>query len=165
MDLKGIVSISGMSGLFKIIAQVKMGFIAESLLDRKRIPVPSSYRLSALEDISVYTTDGEVPLKEVFLKIKEKEGGQLTVDSKSDSKLLREYFKSILPNLDEQRIYNSDIKKIISWYLILKDQIITEEIKPDETSVDEVESSEVDEKPKKSSKPKVKAKKEKVSKE
>jgi len=123
MDLKGIISVSGMSGLFKVVAQTKNGFIVESLADKKRFPVTSSQRISSLEDISIYTVDEDVPLQKVLQKMKEVNGDTLPVSSKSDNKELAAYFKTILPNFDEERVYASDIKKVVNWYGLLKDII------------------------------------------
>jgi hypothetical protein len=126
MDLKGIIAITGMSGLYKVVAQAKNGFIVESLADRKRFPIASTQRISALEDISVYAVDEDIPLSKIFVKMKE--SGTASPDNKADNKALSAYFRSVLPNFDESRVYASDIKKIISWYGILKDQVsFTEE--------------------------------------
>lgn len=133
MDLKGIISITGMSGLYKVVAQAKNGFIVESLADKKRFPISSTQRISALEDISIYADDEDVPLSKVLLKIKEL--GQ-TADPKADNKALVAYFKTVLPNFDEERVYSSDIKKVISWYNILKD-IVSDEAPKEDTSADE----------------------------
>jgi hypothetical protein len=123
MDLKGIISISGMSGLYKVVAQAKNGFIVESLADKRRFPITSSQRISALEDISIYATDADIPLREIFLKIREQNGSGLPVSNKSDNKALNEYFRSVVPNFDEERVYPSDIKKVVTWYEILKDKV------------------------------------------
>jgi hypothetical protein len=128
MDLKGIISVSGMSGLFKVIAQTKNGFIIEALSDKKRTPIQSSNKVSALEDISVFKTDGEIPLSVVFKQIKEKKGASFAFDLKADSKVLRDEFKACVPDFDEERVYTSDIKKIFNWFLLLKEQIAAAEV-------------------------------------
>ena len=128
MDLKGIISVSGMSGLFKVIAQTKNGFIIEALSDKKRTPIQSSNKVSALEDISVFKTDGEIPLSDVFKQIKDKKGAAFAFDLKADSKILRDEFKACVPDFDEERVYTSDIKKIFNWFLLLKDQIAAPEV-------------------------------------
>ncbi len=132
MDLKGIISVSGMSGLYKVIAQTKNGFIIESLADKKRSPIHSSNRVSALEDISVFKVDGDIPLTDIFKQIKEKKGDDFSYDPKSDNKTLKDYFKVLIPNFDEDRVYISDIKKILSWYVLLKDQISVKADKAEE---------------------------------
>lgn len=139
MDLKGIISVSGMSGLYKVIAQTKNGFIIESLADKKRSPIHSSNRVSALEDISVFKVDGDIPLTEVFKQIKEKKGDAFSYDPKADNKVLKDYFKVLVPDFDEERVYISDIKKILSWFLLLKDQISAEEEKTVKASEEKAE--------------------------
>jgi hypothetical protein len=123
MDLKDVISISGMSGLYKVVAQSKNGFIVESLADQKRMPINSTQPISSLVDISVFTKEDDMPLKNVFRKIQETDGGTLAVDPKGDAKLLKDYFKKIVPNMDEDRVYPSDIKKILTWYSLLSGKI------------------------------------------
>lgn len=119
MDFKGIIAVGGMSGLYKIISQTKTGFIVESLVDQKKSIVHSTQKVIALNDISVYTTSEEKPLKDVLLLMKEKES--ISVNPKSEPEELKKYFRTIVPDFDEQRVYVSDIKKIISWFHLLKD--------------------------------------------
>jgi len=135
MSLEKILSITGKSGLFKLIAQTRGGFVAESLIDNKRLSVNARQNVSLLSEIAVYTLSEEVPLKKVFGIIKEKENGQLTsVNPKDSNDLLEEYFFSILPEYDEDRVYVSDIKKIIQWYNLLQQNdllgFLEEEKKP-----------------------------------
>ena len=121
MSLKQILSISGKPGLYKIITQTRTGFIAESLLDQKRLSVGIQQNVSLLSEIAIYTLSEEVPLANVFKLIKEKENGGPTVVSHKESKdKLEEYFFNILPEYDEDRVYVSDIKKIIQWYNLLQ---------------------------------------------
>lgn len=119
MNLTGIIYIAGMSGLFKVIAQTKNGFVVESLIDQKRMPISSSQRVSSLEDISIFTKGENMPLADVLTKIKE--NSATLIDTKSDSKTLRSYFKTIVPDYDEEKVYDSDIKKLLTWYSLLKD--------------------------------------------
>lgn len=121
MSLKGIISIAGMPGLFKVLAQSKSGFIVESLGDKKRMPVSSSQRISMLEDISVFTMADDLPLTEVMLKMKDAASSNPPVDAKSDPNKLREYFRTIVADFDSERVYPSDIKKIITWFHLVKD--------------------------------------------
>ncbi len=123
MSLQGIIAVSGLPGLYKVLAQTKSGFIVESLLDNKRSPVSSSERISMLEDISVFTISEDLPLKDVFKKIKENDNADFIPSPKSANKVLLEFFKSVLPDFDEERVYPSDIKKIISWYHLVKDNL------------------------------------------
>ncbi len=123
MGLKGILSISGMPGLYKVLAQTKTGFIVESLSDKKRLPVSSTQRISMLDDISVYSTHDDIPLKEVLLKIKTFSDSSPVADPNSDPAKLRTFFKSVIPDYDDQRVYPSHIKKIITWYHLVKDVV------------------------------------------
>jgi hypothetical protein len=117
MTLDKILAISKKPGLFKLISPSKNAYIVESLLDQKRTAVKIDRSLTLLGDISVYTLEEEIPLSQVFYSIYEKENGQKSsVDSKASKDDLEAYFFSILPNFDEDRVYSSDIKKIISWY-------------------------------------------------
>src|SRR6218665_3261694 len=103
MNVSGIISIAGMSGLYKVIAQSKNGLIVESLAEKKRIPAHSTDRVSALEDVSVYSTGDDVPLKDVFQKIYDKEKGGPSINHKSADAELRAYFKKAFAEYDEDR--------------------------------------------------------------
>lgn len=127
MTLDKILAIGGKPGLYKLVTQTRGGFVAESLLDRKRTTVGLRSNVSVLSEIAIYTLDEELPLRAVFLKIQEKEeGGKTSVGHKEDKLKLEEYFFEILPNYDEDRVYSSDIKKIIQWYNILHENGITD---------------------------------------
>jgi hypothetical protein len=121
MDISNIISMSGMPGLYKVIAQSKGGVIVESLIDKKRFPAFASNRISTLEDISIYTTGDDLPLKEVYTKIFEKEKGGPCIDPKSsDEKALRAYIETIVPEYDKERVHISDLRKLFTWYNILQ---------------------------------------------
>lgn len=121
MSLEKILSIAQKPGLYKLVTQTRGGFIAESLIDGKRISANLRSNVSLLSEIAVYTLTEEVPLREVFKKIKEKENEAQTSVSHKDSKdVLEEYFFDVLPEYDEDRVYVSDIKKIIKWYNLLQ---------------------------------------------
>ncbi len=127
MALDKILSIGGKPGLYKLLTQTRAGFVGESLIDGKRITVGLRNNVSVLSEIAIYTLEEEVPLHEVFQKIKDKEkGGKTSVGHKEDKLKLEEYFFEVLPNYDEDRVYASDIKKIIQWYNILHEQGITD---------------------------------------
>ncbi len=127
MTLDKILSIGGKPGLYKLVTQTRGGFVAESLLDKKRITVSMRSNVSVLSEIAIYTLEEELPLREVFLKVQEKEeGGKTSVGHKEDKLKLEEYFFEILPDYDEDRVYASDIKKVIQWYNILHDNGITD---------------------------------------
>ena len=112
-----------MNGLYKIIANNKNGFIVESLQDGKRTMVNVNQRIMTLSDISVYTKESEISLREVFKKISEMSGNKTEFDLKGDPKKLRDYLKKIVPDFDEERVYDSDIKKMLTWFDALKDKI------------------------------------------
>jgi len=121
MSLEKILSISEKPGLYKMLTQTRSGFIAESLTDGKRISVNLRNNVSLLSEIAIYTLQEEVPLRDVFKKISEKENGGKTAVSHKDSKdALEEYFFEVLPEYDEDRVYVSDIKKVIKWYNTLQ---------------------------------------------
>ena len=118
--LKEILSVSGKSGLFKLISQGKNMFVAESLIDKKRIPVYARDKVVSLGDIAIYTEEEDVPLEIVLANIKEKENGtKIEIKSNIQPNELRAYFKEVLPGFDEDRVYPSDIKKVMTWYNIL----------------------------------------------
>ena len=140
MSLDKILSIGGKPGLYKLITQTRSGFVAESLIDSKKITVGMQSNVSVLSEIAVYTLDEELPLSEVFQKIQVKEKGQKTsIPHKSEKIKLEEYFFEVLPNYDEDRVYPSDIKKIIQWYNILHDNKITDFSSDDEDASAEEE--------------------------
>ncbi len=121
MGLDKILSIAGKPGLYKLVAQTRGGFVAESLLDNRKISVGIQQNVSVLSEIAIYTLTEEVPLREVFKKIKDKEKGAETTVSHKDSKdKLEEYFFEVLPDYDEDRVYASDIKKVVQWYNMLQ---------------------------------------------
>ncbi|WP_343485767.1 DUF5606 domain-containing protein [Allomuricauda sp. d1] len=135
MTLDKILSIGGKPGLYKLLTQTRTGFVAESLLDGKRVTVGMRNNVSVLSEIAIYTLEEELPLREVFKKIKEKEkGGKTSIGHKEEKIKLEEYFFDILPNYDEDRVYASDIKKVIQWYNILHDQDITDFSESEEVS-------------------------------
>ncbi|UGU17152.1 DUF5606 domain-containing protein [Sinomicrobium kalidii] len=120
MSLDKILAISGKPGLYELKAQTRSGFVAESLIDGKRITVGLRNNVSLLSEIAIYTLKEEIPLREVLRKIKEKEnGGETSVSHKEEKVKLEEYFFEVLPDYDEDRVYPGDIKKIIQWYNLL----------------------------------------------
>lgn len=127
MAFEKIISISGQSGLFQVISQTKFGLIAESLDDGKRIPVYSNLKVSSLAEICIYAEAGEVPLNEVLLKLMELHDGK-SVEFKNDTEA-KTIFESALPTYDKDKVYVSDMKKLLRWYnaLLKKDLIKTEE--------------------------------------
>jgi hypothetical protein len=126
MSLEKVLSISGKPGLYNLVTQTRGGFIAESLIDKKRITVNVRQNVSVLSEIAIYTLTEEVPLKQVFLNIKQKEDGQeSSVKPKDGKDKLEEYFFDVLPDYDEDRVYPSDIKKVLQWYnLLIKNNLL-----------------------------------------
>jgi len=120
MELKDILSISGYSGLFKYVSQARNGIIVEGLEDKKRMIAYTHYRVVSLGDIAIYTEDSEIPLREVFKKISEKEQGGPAMGGKVDEKQLKAYFEQVVPQYDKEKVHVSDMKKIINWYNILQ---------------------------------------------
>ncbi len=119
MSLEKIVSITGKPGLYKVINQTRSGFLAQSLVDNKKISVSGRHNVSLLSEIAIYTLTEEIPLREVFSKISQKENGKETISHKSSKDELEEFFFTVLPDYDEDRVYPSDIKKVVQWYNLL----------------------------------------------
>lgn len=122
MNLKDVASISGKGGLFKVVKPTRNGVILETLdKDAKKVMAGPKSRVSILNEISIYTTDneGSVPLEKVMKDIQAKENGLLKFDPKTTEAELRDFILEILPNYDEERVYASDLKKLVSWYNIL----------------------------------------------
>jgi len=120
MNLSGIVSVSGKPGLWKALAQNKNGFVLESLDAQKTklIANLSTAKLAALDEITIFGYDADIKLTDVFERIK---AASNVPDAKADGKVLRTFFKEVAPDHDEEKVYASDMKKVINWYLILKD--------------------------------------------
>lgn len=119
MELKELLSIAGYSGLFKYVSQGRNGIIVEGLEDKKRMNAFAHFKVSSLDDIAIFAGSGEVPLRKIFKTIYETENGGQAFGGKIDEKKLKEYFTKILPDYDREKVYVSDIKKVISWYNIL----------------------------------------------
>ncbi len=120
MSLQKVLAISGKPGLYELKLQTRTGFVAESLLDGKRITVGLRSNVSLLSEIAVYTYSEEIKLAEVFKAIATKENDGLAISHKEDNAKLIAYFREVLPEFDEDRVYVSDIKKIMNWYNALQ---------------------------------------------
>jgi hypothetical protein len=140
MDLSKILSIAGKPGLFKTISQSQSGLIVESLMDGRRIPAFSNQRISSLEEISIFTETDDVPLKDVFLALYKKEEGKKTINHKSEASQLKALLEEILPDYDKDRVYVSDIKKLVNWYNLLIEKGLIEP-NGDEKDMSEEEKS------------------------
>src|SRR5680860_432101 len=138
--LKGILSISGQTGLFKLVAESKNNIIVESLDTGKRIPVYSTVKVSALEDIAIYTETSDVPLKDIFKSISDKEEGGSTLSHKSSGNELKKYFEEVVPDYDKDRVYVSDIKKVFMWYNALHEKGMLDFSETEEKTETETES-------------------------
>lgn len=119
-DLRKIMAISGQSGLFLYLSQSRSGVIVEALADKKRMNCPVTSKISTLSDISIYTDDEEVKLKDVLLSMHEVLGEEDAPSAKSDAATLKALFEKALPNYDRDRFYVSHMKKVVEWYNALK---------------------------------------------
>jgi hypothetical protein len=154
MNLEKILAISGKPGLYVLRVQTRTGFVAESLSDGKKITVNLKSNVSLLSEISIYTYEAEKPLAEIMQKIADKENKGQAISHKEDNAALAAYFKEILPDYDEERVYPSDIKKVLNWYNTLQakglvvDAPATEAVVAEEVAAVATEEA-VAEKPKK----------------
>jgi hypothetical protein len=157
MNVEKILAIAGKPGLFELKLQTRSGFLAESLLDGKKITVGLSSNVSLLSEISMYTYTEEKPLVEIMraIAIKEDEG-PTSVSHKEDNTKLIAYFQEILPDYDADRVYASDIKKLLNWYNILQAKGMVSKEEPKVESADAIKEQVVEEvKAKKQASPKV----------
>jgi len=130
MDLKGIISISGKAGLYKVAAQGRNNIIVQALGDDRKFPIFSTDKVSALEDISIYTYEEDMPLVDVYQKLADFEDYKSSINHKESGHKLRSRVTEFLPDYDEDRVYDGDLKKLFQWYNILvKENII---VKPEE---------------------------------
>ncbi|WP_409416986.1 DUF5606 domain-containing protein [Flavobacterium sp. PS2] len=130
MNLEKILAISGKPGLYALKVQTRTGFVAESLIDGKKITVSLKSNVSLLSEISIYTYEGEKPLSEVMQLIAVKENKGPAISHKEDNATLGAYFKEILPQYDEERVYPSDIKKVLNWYNMLQAKGLVTDLAP-----------------------------------
>ena len=143
MSIKKILSVSGKPGLYELKIQTRTGFVAESLLDGKKITVGMRANVSLLSEIAVYTYTEEIRLAEVLKAIATKENDGPALSHKEDDAKLKAYFREVLPEFDEDRVYTSDIKKILNWYNLLQPkgfvsvEALSKEVAEDETPTDE----------------------------
>lgn len=142
MNLKGILAVSGQPGLFKMVSQAKNSIIVESLTTKKRMPAYASQKISALEDIAIYTYTDEIPLLKIFQTIYKLQEGKNAPDHKSSANILKDYMLQVLPDYDKDRVYVSDIKKLYQWYNLLNElKMIDLETEDDDAAKDgEVET-------------------------
>jgi len=161
MNLEKILSISGKPGLYALKVQTRTGFLAESLVDGKKISVSLKVNVSLLSEISIYTINEEKPLTEVLRSIAIKENEGPAISHKEDNATLITYFSEILPEYDAERVYPSDIKKVLNWYNLLQSKGMVSKEEPKIENAEEIEEKVVEEvKTEKAPTKKVKAKKE-----
>ena len=119
MDLSRVIAISGKPGLYRLISQTRGGFVVEDLEKGKKVSIASNYNVSLLDNVAIYGISQEFPLAEVFFRIYKKENGGETIDHKVSGAELRKYMEEVLPEYDDSRVYDSDLKKLFQWYNIL----------------------------------------------
>ena len=128
MFLDGILAIAGQQGLFKLVSKGKNNVIVESMITGKRMPAFATSRISTLDDVAIYTVDEDIPLKVVFTNIFEKFEGEKILQNKPTNNDYKEFMEIALPDFDKDRVYISDIKKVVNWYNTLIDfKVITAE--------------------------------------
>lgn len=137
MNLEKILAISGKPGLYALKIQTRTGFVAESLIDGKKITVGMKSNVSLLSEISVYTNTEEKPLTEIMRTIAIKEDNGPAISHKEENSNLIAYFLEILPDYDQDRVYASDIKKILNWYNMLQTNGLVSKEQPAESEVSE----------------------------
>lgn len=155
MELKDFISVAGKSGLHTIVGKSKNNVIVESLKDKKRFPIFNTNKISGLSDISIYTYDEEILLSELFDRIQKKYKKEAAISHLESAEELKKVFEELVPNYDQEQVYNSDIKKVFQWYNILHD---TDNLIKEESKEEKKESSD-DADIKKEAKKKVKSKK------
>lgn len=133
MDLSKILSVTGKSGLFKLLSHNKTSFIVESLTDGKRFPVFPNDGVATLDNISIFTEDDDVSLQSVLLSIYKKENGAQSTVNVNDNNALKAYFAEVLPNYDRERVYVSNMKKVILWYNQLVEKQLIDDIEEEKT--------------------------------
>ncbi|MEX0967594.1 MAG: DUF5606 domain-containing protein [Bacteroidia bacterium] len=156
MDISEIVSISGKPGLYKVKAKSPQGLIVESMDEkRKKLQIHNNFQIALLEEITIFSTEPEdLTLREVFRKIHNKDGIKPSVSPKDDASVLRNYFLEIAPEHDTEKVYHSDLKKILKWYEILVEHGRISEVEEDEPEKGDKEAESGEAKPE--SKPKFK---------
>ena len=145
MNVEKILAIAGKPGLFELKLQTRSGFVAESLLDGKKITVGMRSNVSLLSEISMYTYSEEKPLVEIMRAIAIKENEGPAISHKEDNDKLITYFKEILPDYDEERVYASDIQKLLNWYNILQSKGLVSKEEPKVENAEAIKEEVVEE--------------------
>jgi hypothetical protein len=145
MDLKNILSISGKPGLFKLLSSSNTTIIVESIPEGKRMAVHSAHKISSLDDISIYTYEEDLPLRDVLKRISDHQKGGPAIDHKSDPAELRKFMSTVVPDYDAERVYPSDLKKLFNWYnMLLGFGLLTEDEPEKEDAEDDAVTSDVE---------------------
>ncbi len=144
MEFSKIISVTGKPGLFQVISQSKNAIIVEALSDQKRLAINSTQNVSLLENIAIYTYEEDVPLLEVFKAMHKKTDAKEAPSHKESGKKLKSFFAEVLPNYDDERVYTSNIKKVINWFNILISagmdfSKIVEKTEGEESSIEKIE--------------------------
>ena len=145
MTLEKVLAISGKPGLYLLKVQTRTGFVAESLIDGKKITVGLKSNVSLLSETSIYTNDAEMPLADVMRNIAIKEDNGPALSHKESNENMTAYFLEILPDYDQDRVYPSDIKKVLNWYGILQAKGMVSKEAPAEAKAEEVEAEKTEE--------------------
>ena len=149
MSVEKVLAISGKPGLYELKLQTRAGFIAQSLVDGKKVTVGLKSNVSLLSEISIYTNTGEVKLFEVFARIAEKQNNEQAISHKATNEELEAFFGEVLPDYDKDRVYHSDIKKVLNWYNILNNSGVRFQLKNEAAEEAVIEEAEmVEEAPK-----------------
>ena len=119
MEFSKIISVTGKPGLFQVVSQSKNAIIVASLIDQKRLAINATQNVSLLENIAIYTYEEDMPLLDVFKAMSEKTEGKAAISHKESGKKLTAFFTDVLPNYDDERVYTSNIKKVIQWFNLL----------------------------------------------
>jgi hypothetical protein len=119
MEFNKIIAITGKPGLYQVLSQSKSAIIVESLIDKKRLAINATQNVSLLENIAIYTNEEDMPLQQVFKAMYQKTEGKEAISHKESDKKLIAFFEEVLPNYDAERVYVSNIKKVVQWFTIL----------------------------------------------
>ena len=122
MKISDVLAISGKPGLFKILASSPKNLVVESMIDGKRSSIPGSLRVSSLSDITMYTTNEDVPLREILKSMFDKNKGKPALSHNAAPQEVKDFIDSVVDNLDHDRVYASDLRKLVQWYNLLISQ-------------------------------------------
>ena len=149
MIIQEIIAIAGKPGLYRILVTNRSNLVVESMLDRKRLSIPGTSRISSLADITMYTTGEDVLLMDVLNRMNEHVGSNDAPDVKGDAQATRDFVDEVIPELDHERVYNSDLKKLVQWFTILKENNafpLEQEVEEEEEEAPKAEEPKAEEK-------------------